>query len=353
VIPHSRPSIDQSDIEAVVAVVSSGMLAAGERTASFEKAVGDYLGLPAASALSSGTAALYCTLAALGVGDGDEVVIPAYVCSSLLYAVRMTGARPVVADSGDDPFHADAETVKRVLSPRTRAVIVAHMFGATAPIDDIVCLGVPVVEDIAQSIGAMRGGVKAGALGSTAAVASFYATKVIAAGEGGMVMSGDAALCGVVADMARYADKTDGAMRFNFAMTDMAAALGMSQLSRIETMIERRIGLAVRYGDAFSSCGVSLPAVGPDERHIFFRYVIRTEAAAALREALHRHGVRAEHPVFAPLSRYPGVDQSCPRAEEAWRTALSLPLYPAMTDTEADAVIEHTLESLHDIDREM
>jgi len=338
-IPHSKPLLDECDRTAVDRVIESGMLTGGETVHEFESAVCAYLNRRHGAAVSSGTAALYTVLRALGADRGGEIVVPSYVCSSLLHAVRLTGAALVLADSGDDPFHCDAASVGRVLSGKTKAVVFPHLFGAAVDIADIVALGVPVIEDCAMSLGSERCGTRSGSLGSVAAVLSFYTTKVIAAGEGGMVVSDDAELVQKVRDMADYADKVDGSLRFNFTMTDMAAALGLSQLDKIESFIDRRRMLARRYTDALADTGLILPAETPGERHIFYRYVVGTGDPEELRRRLAERGVRAERPVYAPLSRYPGVTAETPRAEEAWRTALSIPLYPALTDGEAESVL--------------
>ena len=348
-IPHSKPFIHPDDILAVTAVLESGMLTGGDSVPAFEETMASYVGCSAAATVSSGTAGLYAIFSALGICGDDEVVIPSYVCSSLLYAVRMAGAQPVLADSGNDPFHMDRGTVQKALTPKTKAIVFPHMFGSANDLSDIIALGTPVIEDCAMSLGSEFGGVKSGALGSVASMFSFYATKVIASGEGGMVVSDDSALVGRVRDMVKYADKPDDRMRFNFAMTDIAAALGLSQLARLESMLERRRLLASRYADALQGTRAELPRERPGERHIFYRYVVRTDEVDNLRKLLHEHGVCAERPVFLPLSRYPGCECNCPRAEEAWRTALSIPLYPALTDTEAETVIQAAAGSLHDI----
>lgn len=338
-IHHSKPLIHSDDIRAVAAVVESGMLVGGGKVPAFERALAASIGLPHAAAASSGTAALYLALRALGVGGGDEVVIPSYVCTALLHAVMMTGAEPALADTGGDGVHMDAGAVRRAFTARTKAVVFPHMFGAACDIGDIVALGVPVIEDCAMSLGAERCGVKAGNLGSAAAMFSFYATKVIAAGEGGMVLSGDRALVERVRDLSDYADKLDGFLRFNFAMTDMTAALGLSQLERLPSMIARRRELASRYSAAFADTDLELPAEKTGERHIFYRYVVQNDRTEALRMSLRERGIMAERPVAAPLSRVPGMAVECPGAERAWKRSLSLPLYPALSDAEAETVI--------------
>lgn len=346
VIPHSRPLIEADDIEAVKSVLESGMIAGGEQVSRFEGELASYIGLKHAAAVSSGTAALFTILSALGVRNGDTVITSSYVCSALIHAIRMCGAEPVPADSGDDLFHCDADTVSRVLRPSTKAILFPHMFGAACDIGNIIALGIPVIEDCALSVGSMLNGRKSGSLGSVASVFSFYATKVIAAGEGGMVVSDDAALVDKIRDYCHYDNKIDDKPHFNFAMTDIAAALGRSQLSKLERMIERRRMLARLYSQAFASTGLLLPVEKEGERHIFFRYAVQTENLDCLRESLHSRGVNAERPVFRPLSRYPGITSDCPRTEEAWRSTLSLPLYPAMSDSEAGRVISAVLESV-------
>ncbi len=293
-IPHSRPNILPIDIEAVTEVLESGMLIAGEKAHAFEDAVAAYINRNHAVVVSSGTAAIYSVLSGLGIGEGDDVVIPAFVCSSLLYAVRMSGASPVIADSGDDPFHMDRETVKRVLTRKTKAVLFPHLFGAACDISGIIELGIPVIEDCALSLGSALNGVKTGNLGSCAAVCSFYATKVITAGEGGMVLSDDLMLIERIRDLAEYAHKDDGHLHFNFKMTDITAALGLSQFRRIDSFIKRRRLLASLYSEAFAHTDMILPAEKPGEYNIFYRYVVRMNSIEKLREELQSQGMPAE-----------------------------------------------------------
>ncbi len=345
-IPHSKPSITEDDIRAVAAIVESGMLAPGDKVCGLETALGKAVGRAHVAAVSSGTAALYCALAALGVTEGDEVIIPAYVCSSLLYAVRMTGAKAVIADSGHDIFHMDTDTVKACLSSRTKAIVFPHMFGTANDLSGIVALGVPVIEDCALSLGSSLNGKKSGALGTFAAVCSFFATKVIASGEGGAVLSDDAAFIDMVRDMSDYADKIDDRMRFNFGLSDLHAALAFSQLERLDSMIVRRRELARCYTQALAGTSLALPMEKNGETHIFYRYVVRHENISEVRAEMRDRGVAVERPVFTTLNSYPGMGNDCPRAEEAWRTALSIPLYPALTDSEANTVTQELLECL-------
>ena len=173
VISHSKPTLGQAEAAAAADAVLSGHVACGDRTDRFERAVADAVGSAAAVATSSGTAALYVALRALGVGPDDEVIVPSFVCTALLHAVWAVGAEPVVCDVGPD-FNLLPAAARSGLTKRTTAIILPHIFGTPAPIEEFAALGPPVVEDCAQAIGAEAGGTKCGAFGavSTFSVAS-------------------------------------------------------------------------------------------------------------------------------------------------------------------------------------
>ena len=183
-IPHSRPTLDQKEELAVAAILSSGQVVQGEETQRFETALASEIGVVGAAAVSSGTAALHLALLALEIGEGDEVVIPSFVCPALLNAIRYVRATPVLADINREAFNIDVRDLERRLTGKTRAIIVPHMFGLPADIDDITALGIPVIEDCAQSLGSRYRGAPTGSFG-VLSVFSFYATKVICTGEGG------------------------------------------------------------------------------------------------------------------------------------------------------------------------
>ena len=344
-IPHSKPLITGEDILYVSGVLSGGNIAPGKVKEQFEKDVCKIIDLKNSAAVSNGTAAIFCALKAMGVSNESEVIIPAYVCSAVLYAVKMAGAVPVLADSGEqDIFHIDAGSVKKVLTKRTEAVIFPHMFGSANDLKDIISFGVPVIEDCAMALGAEYESFKAGNLGSAASVFSFYATKVITTGEGGMVLSGDSGLIEKIRDFTSYADKNDGLLHFNLAMPDFAAALGVSQLERLAGFIERRRMIAEKYSIAFKNLAFDLPLEKEKEKSIYYRYVVRTGNLEQLRTRLREKGIAAERPVYLPLSRYKTFETSCPNAEKAWNTALSIPIYPAMSDSDMDKIIETVLD---------
>lgn len=325
---------------AAVAAIRSGHLSAGERVAAFERALSGRVGARRAVAVGSGTAALHLALAALGVGPGDEVAIPTYVCLALLQAVRHAGAAPLLVDADPETFNLDAADLRRRVTPRTRAVILPHMFGRPADVAGVRSAGLPVIEDCAMSLGATVDGAPAGSLGDLA-MFSFYSTKVIACGEGGMVATQDDRLAERVRDLRDY-DGRDAQTRFNYKLSDLHAAVGEVQLGRLDGFIARRRAIAARYREALGGAGRRLPEPVPG--HIFFRYVIRVEGdegdVEGRIQVFEKNGVAARRPVFQPIHRALGMaGGDFPGAEAAFRSALSLPLYPALTDAGAEAVI--------------
>jgi len=289
-----------------------------------------------AVAVSSGTAALHLTLLALGIGAGDEVIIPSYACVALWHAVRYTGAEPVLADSETETFNIYAADVKRRRTVKTRAVIVPHLFGQSADLRELIALGIPVIEDCAQSLGCCYQGRPTGSWG-TAAVFSFYATKVIAAGEGGLIASRDARLIEKVRDLRDYDEKESLNLRFNYKLTDIQAALARSQFSKLPSLIDRRLMIARRYDHVLLGAGREPPPRKDGRGHIFFRYVFLHDAATTFLSAMEERGVTCRRPVFRPLHHYlqrPGYEAT----EYIWEHAVSVPLYPGLSEEEIAAV---------------
>jgi len=241
-IPHSRPTVSAEDAERVARVVRSGRLAQGAEVEAFERELATRLGVAAVAAVSSGSAALELALRALDVGPGDEVVVPTYACDALHHAVTRCGAAPVLADADPETFGPSAKDVAHRLTRRARAVVIVHPFGLALDLDAFLALGVPVVEDCAQAIGARVAGRAVGSRGALA-IGSFYATKLITSGEGGAV-AGPAERLARVRDARDYDEREDLIPRFNFKLTDIQAALGRSQLGRLDTFVARRRAIA-------------------------------------------------------------------------------------------------------------
>ncbi len=336
-IPHSRPTLGEKEIAAVSDVIASGHVAGGQAVAEFEARFARYLGAGEAVSTASGTAALHLTLLAMGIGPGDEVIIPSYVCCALLNAVHYTGATPVLAEIEANSGNLAAADVKKKLTRRTRALIVVHLFGLPADMDSLLSLDVPVIEDCAQCLGTFHKRQAVGTLG-VAAVFSFYATKVICTGEGGMVVTQHKDIADQVRDLRTYDKKKGYKTRYNSKMTDIQAAMGRVQLERLPSFIRRRREIAGRYDAAFHSLGLQLPS--PDSRHIFYRYVLglQHDAGDWIRR-LGDLGIGCDRPIYRPLHRELKLTEY-PTTEKTWRQNLSIPIYPSLGEDEIERIIE-------------
>ena len=338
-IPHSRPTLDQNEVDAVARVLTSGQVAQGEEVLHFEKALASMIGVGGAVAVSSGTAALHLALLVLDIGEGDEVVIPSFVCPALLNAVRYVGAVPVPADINGETFNIDPRDLKRRLTGRTKAVIVPHMFGLPADIRAIAALGIPVIEDCALSLGSHYQGAPSGSFG-VLSVFSFYATKVICTGEGGMIATNDSQLLSKIRDLRDYDEKDDGRLRFNYKLTDMQAALGLVQLRKLPALIARRRAIARQYDEFLRENCLSIPVCPADREHIYYRYVIRTERLTEVLDAGRDAGIAYRRPVFKPLHHYLGLT-GYPESDRAFLWTLSIPIYPSLSDADVETILHH------------
>ncbi|MGB5745842.1 MAG: DegT/DnrJ/EryC1/StrS aminotransferase family protein [Desulfobacterales bacterium] len=336
-IPHSRPTLGPEEMRAVADVISSGYIAEGVAVQEFENSFADYLSVGHAVATNSGTSALHLALLALEVGPGDEVIIPSYVCCALLNAVNYTGATPVLADICPETYNLAAADVKKRISDRTRAIIVPHLFGLAADLDSLMALDVPIIEDCAQAVGSQYAQRPVGTFG-IAAIYSFFATKVITTGEGGMVVSNSKDIADRMRDLKTYDQKDEYKIRFNYKMTDIQAALGLGQLQRLDSAIRRRRAIAEQYTTAFKILSLNLPAQDPGR--IFFRYVLDLDRdSVSFIQALANKSVGCNRPIFLPLHRQL-KQKGCPASERAWKNSLSIPIYPSLTDEEVTIVID-------------
>jgi dTDP-4-amino-4,6-dideoxygalactose transaminase len=322
----------------VARVVQAGQLAQGTEVARFEAEVGAQLGLPPGVAVSSGTAALHLALVGLGVEPGHEVILPSYVCVAPLHAIEYVRAIPRLVDVDPVTYNLDPAAVRRRITRQSRAVIVPHQFGLPADLDRLLALGVPLIEDCAQALGAEYRGRPVGAWGRVS-ILSFYATKLMTTGEGGMVLSPDRRLLDRVRDRRDYDERQHHAVRYNYKLTELQAALGRSQLRRLPAMRARRTAIATRYRRRWAGLPLGLPSPDAVRSHAYHRFVIAVPGTAAgVARRLRDLGIIARPPVFRPLHMTLG-EPGFPGASQASRHALSVPLYPALTPREEAVVI--------------
>jgi dTDP-4-amino-4,6-dideoxygalactose transaminase len=338
-IPHSKPTLDNKDYDAVLGVLRSGQISQGNYVKRFEANLSEFIGVKGGVATNSGTSALHLALLALEAGKGDEIILPSYVCTALLNAINYVGATPVLVDIEPDSFNIDIKRVKESLTEKTRAIIVPHLFGLPAYLEELLSFGIPLIEDCAQALGAKYKGKQVGSFG-TLSIFSFYATKVIASGEGGMVLSDSPHLLERVRDLRDYDNRDDYKMRFNYRMTDLQAALGISQMEKLPSFLERRRAIAKRYSLELANIPALLPTGYPEMEHIFYRYVIRVEGdLERLLEQIKKEGICCERPVYRPLHYYLG-QSDFPQTDSIWSSALSIPIYPSLASVEVTEVIK-------------
>ena len=341
---HSRPTLDQNDFDSVLDVLKSGHIVQGKYVAGFEEALSSFVGVRNGVAVSSGTAALHLSLLALRVGEGDEVIVPSYVCSALLNAVLYVNAVPVVADIDRFTFNIDVADLKKRVTGRTKAIIVPHMFGLPADIDEILSLGIPVIEDCAQSVGSRYNGGYTGGFG-VLSIFSFYATKMLATGEGGMILSDDDRLAGIARDLRDYDEKDSYSVRYNYKMTDMQAALGISQLKKLPSFIRRRKEIADLYNKSLGEISFPVPAAPEGREHIYYRYVLLLDDSSEFIEKMLRIGIECRRPVFKTLHEYLGLS-GYPVTGEVMDRAVSIPVYPLLGDGEAHKIAASIVDRL-------
>lgn len=346
-VSQSRPTITGQDIRAVTDVLRSGMIAQGAQVKAFEEDFARYFKMCGAVATSSGMAAMHLALMALKVDKGDEVIIPAYACAALMQVARYCKAQIILADIQLDNFNMCPQDVARRVTKKTKAIIVPHMFGCPADMRALKALGVPIVEDCAHAVGATTQGAYVGTLADIS-IFSFYATKMLATGEGGMVMARNKSLLALARDRRDYDHKRTDVLRFNYKMTDMEAALGRNQLRHLQEFIDKRAILARTYTRELSEEGLGLPILEGAEGRVFYRYVVQAPQAGALIRAMARVGVDCTRPVFKPARLYLS-SKDYPITDQAFKQAVSLPIYPCLRVRDVQMICRHIKNLRHSI----
>jgi dTDP-4-amino-4,6-dideoxygalactose transaminase len=369
-LPFALPHITEAEIAEVVDTLHSGWLSTGPKTKRFEREFAEVVGAPHALALSSATAAMHLALVALGIKPGDEVIVPVYTFTATAAVIIHCGARPVFVDVDPVTCNLDPARLEAAITPRTRAVMVVHIAGLPAEMDAILALTrprhIPVVEDAAHAFPALYRGQMIGTISDLTAF-SFYATKTLATGDGGMLTTNNPEYATRSALMALHGMSRDAWKRYTaegswfyevvdagykYNMTDLAAALGLQQLARREWLLERRRSIAARYTEAFAQLPeLETPPDPPHVQHAWHLYQLRlhldrlTITRDAFIQALTEAKVGTSvH--FIPLHLHPYYRETYqlspndfPAALQAYQREISLPIYPGMTDDDVADVI--------------
>jgi perosamine synthetase len=369
-LPYGRHELDDGDIAAVVEVLRSDWLTTGPKVAEFEQALADVAQARFAVAVSNGTAALHAIMAALEIGPGEEVIVPALTFAATANSVVYQGGTPVFADVEPDTLLVDPVSVEKLVTPRTKAIVAVDYAGQTADYDALRAVadrhGLALVADACHSIGALDRGRAAGSLADLSAF-SFHPVKHVTTGEGGAITTDDPELARRLRTFRNHGIATDHRERaeagawfyemvdlgFNYRLSDLQCALGISQLAKLPGWLERRQELASAYDRALAG----LPSVEPlrvrsGVSHAYHLYVVqvphRDEVFASLREAgigANVHYVPVHlHPFYR--ERFGTGEGDCPAAEAAYKRILTLPLFPAMTEEDVHRVVAALGEAL-------
>jgi perosamine synthetase len=344
VIRLAWPDLGEEELAAVAEVFESGRLTMGPKVAEFEEGLARACGVEHAVAVSSGTAALHLAVLALGIGEGDEVIVPAYTFPATANVVALCGARPVLADVDPETMNVRPEAVADAVTERTRAVIAVHLFGRPARWEDVEAVvpeGVNVLEDAAGALGARRGGRPCGGLGRLGCL-SFHPRKIVTTGEGGAVTTNDGELAEAIRSMRHHGwrDSAMPAPGFNYRLPDVLCAVGIPQVRRLEVLVAERERLAAAYAERLAGV-TELPFADDGDRHGWQAYVVqlerRGEALSALREA----GIEAQIGTYA-LHRLGAYDDQgpFPGADAVYEQALALPFHNRLSEAEFDRVAE-------------
>jgi perosamine synthetase len=374
-LPFALPDIDGRERSQVWEVLKSGWLTPGPRTHAFEAEFAARLGVKHAIAVNSCTAAMHLALEATGLERGDEVITTTYTFAASAEVVRYFDARPVFVDVDPDTLNMCPELLERAITERTKAIIPVHIAGLPCDMDSILEVAwrhkIPVIEDAAHAFPARYKGRMVGTLGDFTCF-SFYATKTITTGEGGMICTDNdlwaercrvMALHGISKDAwNRYTAEGSWyyevvAPGFKYNMTDLASAIGLAQLGKAEHMWERRREIAQRYNEAFGGRdALQIPSNREDCEHAWHLYILRLKPGAlridraAFIEALKQRNISASvhfiplhvHPYYRDTYGYKPND--FPVAYQEYRRAISLPIYSKMSECDVDDVIEAVLD---------
>jgi dTDP-4-amino-4,6-dideoxygalactose transaminase len=375
-VPFHRAHVGEEEAQAVSDVIRSGWLTMGPKTFEFEKEFAKYVGAQHAIAVSTGTAALHLALEAAGVRAGDEVLLPTTTFTATAEAVTYVGARPVLVDIDSVTMNLDSEDAARRITPKTRAIIPVHLGGLPCDLDEIHELArmhrLRVIEDAAHALPSEYHGRRVGQI-SEFTCFSFYATKTLTTGEGGMITTDNLEAAERMRLMRLHGIERDAWKRyrgdgswfyevleagFKYNLTDLQSAMGLVQLAKCDAMKQAREEIAKRYSDAFSSCeDLIVPTVCHDRSTSWHLYILRLRLDRlnidrnGFIEALQRRGVTCSvH--FIPLHLQPYYRRTFgfrpgdfPRSEMEYHSCLSLPIYPGMTGIEIKYVITAVLNT--------
>jgi len=348
-IPHNKPCLDEKEAEAIKEVIESGWIVQGEKVKQFEDATCKYVGLKPgfAVAFSNGTSAIFLALKILGINSpSDEVIIPSYLCSAVLNAIFLCGAKPVIVDVDNIDFNISYTEIKRKINKNTKAIIIPHTFGVPADVPSVKELGIPIIEDCAQALGSKINDTHVGLFGDIG-IFSFYASKVITTGNGGMLFSRKSEYIERAMDYREFDGREEYYPSFNFQMTDIQAAMGIIQLNKLNEFLENRKKIAKKYLETCQERNWNYQK--PKNKRFlqnWYRFVLKADHSLIfkLQDTLSNSGIQCIIPIedWELLSNYLKLDPiGFKNSETIAKSTLSLPIFPDLIKHENfDKIIE-------------
>lgn len=363
-VPIAKPIIGEEEINNVVEVLKSGMIAQGPKVEEFEKKFAEWVGADYGIAVNSGTAALHVALLSCGVGVGDEVITTPFTFIATGNSIVYTGAKPVFADIDLKTYTINPDSIEKLITENTKAILPVQLYGQSANMDRINEIaekyGLAVIEDAAQAHGSTCNGQKVGSMGDMACF-SFYPTKNMTTSEGGIITTNDEDL----ADNAKIFRAHGASVRYhhseigyNFRMTDISAAIGLAQLNKIDEFNSKRIQNAEYLNEGLKNVeGIVTPYCAYGSKHVYHQYTIRVEKGnrddwvKIINECGVGTGIHYPIPLYnQPIYKTLGIKGNCPNANLAANTVISLPVHPSLTKEDLDLVIEAVKKASEDIE---
>ena len=352
-IPIAKPIISDEEVEEVVKVLRSGFIAQGPKVAEFEKKFAEYVGVKHAVASSSGTTALHLALLSAGIGPGDEVITTPFTFAATGNSILYVGAKPVFVDIDYETYNIDPANIEKAVTDKTKAIMPVHLYGQPADMDPINQTahdhGLNVIEDAAQAHGATYKGKKAGSLGDLGCF-SFYPTKNMTTSEGGIITTDNEDMAEKTRVLRSHGESkryNHVVLGYNFRMTDIAAAIGIVQLKKLEKFNEKRIENAkylTKYIDEIN--GIKAPYVSDNVKHVFHQFTVRVEKfnRDKLMEFLNNSGIGTGIHYPKPIYQQKvyqefGFNSLCPEAERASSEVLSLPVHPSLKKEDLEKIV--------------
>ena len=352
-IPISKPFLGKEEKRAVLKVLDSGFLAQGPKVEEFEKRFAKYIGAKYAIATSSGTTALHIALLAHGIKKGDEVITSPFTFIASVNAILYCGAKPVFVDIGED-FNINPDLIKQKITRKTKVILVVHLYGYPAQMDKIMKIAkkynLAVIEDACQAHGASIRGKKVGSFGI--GCFSFYPTKNMTTGEGGMITTNDKKIAETARLLRNHGMKIryyHDILGFNFRMTDIAAAIGLEQLKKLEKFNKKRISNANYFNNNIKTKGIILPSVAKSYYHVFHQYTIRisnesSKSREEIIKILSNNGIGSA--IYYPLPVYGqkpyiklGYKNRFSVTEKYTKEVLSIPVHPSLTQRDLKKIV--------------